>query len=285
MRFHDVVDRLGAREGLECIARPLADKVHDTVPPGAVKDALSGTWLGHPLHPMLTDVVIGSWTSALVLDLVGGRRGRPAADGFVVLGLVAAVPTAAAGLADWSDTHGPERRVGVVHAGANVVATVLYAWSLGARARRRRLKGVALGLAGATVSTVGAYLGGHLSFARGVNVNRNAWDHGVEGWTPVADESEVVEGQPCLVTAGDTAVVLVRQGGEVLAVGDRCGHAGGPLHEGRLHDGCITCPWHGSVFRVRDGEVVHGPATVPQPRFAVRVEDGKVMVRSASPGG
>ena len=277
--MEELVDRLAHMEALDSVARPLSKKVAALVPTGLVKDTLSGTWLGHPLHPMLTDLPIGSWTSAMVLDFVGGKRGRPAADRLVALGVVTALPTAVSGLADWSDTLGEERRLGLVHAAGNVVAVTLYGSSWLARRRGKRVRGVFLGLLGGTAATLGAYLGGHLAWRKGVNIDRHAWDHPSDEWADVAAEDELEEGKPVAVTAADGPVLLIRDRGVVRAIADVCGHAGGPLHEGEIDDGCVTCPWHASVFRLDDGSVVHGPATGPQPAYDVRMAAGRVSVR------
>jgi len=244
-----------------------------------VKDALSGTWLGHPLHPMLTDVAIGAWTSAFVLDAVGSEGSQGASDTLVGIGVLSALPTAAAGLADWSDMLGAERRVGLVHAGANTVAVGLYGLSWLARRKGNRGRGVALSLMGATVATVGGYLGGHLSYRQGVNVDRNAWTEGPSDWVDTIDESELDEGKAVAASANGVDVLLVRRGSTTLAIGDVCSHAGGPLHEGDIEGGGVTCPWHASTFRLSDGNVVHGPATAPQPVFDTQVAGGKVQVR------
>lgn len=279
----DVLERIEEAEGLDRVARPLAKAVAKVVPHGPVKDALSGTWLGHPLHPLLTDVAIGSWTSAFLLDVFGGEGTEAAADALVAAGVVSALPTALAGLSDWSDLLGAERRVGLIHAAANVLAVTCYGLSWVARRKGDRGRGVALGLLGASVATVGGYLGGHLSYRQGVNVNRNAWEEGPEGWVDVAAESELVEGRPVAADADGVRVCLVKRGSALHAIADVCGHAGGPLHEGELDgEGRVTCPWHGSTFRVQDGAVVHGPATAPQPDFETRVQDGRVSVRRRS---
>jgi nitrite reductase/ring-hydroxylating ferredoxin subunit len=228
---------------------------------------------------MLTDVPIGSWTSAFFLDLFGGEAAEPAADTLVALGVVTALPTAAAGVADWSDTIGPDSRVGLVHALSNVAAVALYSLSWLARRRGDRGRGLALGYLGATVATVGGYLGGHLSYRRGVNVNRTAWLTAPSEWVRVAAADDVPVGEAVRVTADDVDVVLVHDGTQIHALADVCSHLGGPLHEGSLADGCISCPWHGSTFRLDDGTVVRGPATAPQPAFETRVSDGEVAVR------
>ncbi|MEA2843644.1 MAG: hypothetical protein QOJ69_1315 [Actinomycetota bacterium] len=277
-----IVERVGRAEWLDKLAQPLSKKVSETVPKGPVKDALSGTWLGHPLHPMLTDLPIGCWTSAFMLDLVGGKRSRRASDTLVALGLVTALPTAASGLADWSDLIGEERRLGLAHAGGNTVAVVFYGLSLVSRLRGRRGKGIVLSLLGATAATAGAYLGGHLAWRKGVNVSRHAWQHAREDWVDVAAEEELAADGPLVVTVGDDTVLVVRQDGKLYAISDVCGHLGGPLHEGEIGAGCVTCPWHASVFRLDDGSVVHGPATGPQPAYQVLRKGGRLWVRQVS---
>ena len=178
-------ERLEATGAVDRVAGPARRAVTAVLPSGPVKDALHGVWLGHPLHPVLTDLPIGFWTGAFVLDLVGGRRARPGADALVGVGVAAALPTAAAGLADWSDLNEPERRAGIVHAAANAAATALYGLSFLARRRGRRSGGVMLGLAGATAATAGAFLGGHLVYRRGAGVNRAAAAPAPEDWTEI----------------------------------------------------------------------------------------------------
>jgi nitrite reductase/ring-hydroxylating ferredoxin subunit/uncharacterized membrane protein len=281
--LRDVVHRLGASEGVDKVGKPVASAVAGALGQNRmVKDLLSGTWMGHALHPMLTDLPIGSWTSAFFLDLFGGERAHHAADLLVGVGVVSALPTAAAGLSDWSDTIGEERRIGTVHALANVTALSLYSLSWVARRRGRRGMGVTLGLMGATAATAGGYLGGHLVYRKGVGADRNAWKHGGDDWVDVADEATLQAGAPQVVKVGDDDVLLVRTGVGVRAISNVCGHAGGPLDEGTFDDqGCVTCPWHGSVFRLADGHVVHGPATGHQPRYDVWSEGGRVHLRPA----
>jgi nitrite reductase/ring-hydroxylating ferredoxin subunit/uncharacterized membrane protein len=278
--IEQLVDRIAHTDWLDQVAKPVSAKVTELVPRGStVKDVLSGTWLGHPLHPMLTDLPIGFWTGSMALDFLGGRKGRKAADRLLALGVLTAVPTAAAGLSDWSDTIGEDRRLGFAHAAGNVVAVSLYSWSWAARKRGKRVKGVTLGVLGASAATAGAYLGGHLAWRKGVNVDRHAWDHAEDGWVDVPVEAPLEDGQPVVVTVGDDSVLVVRRGGIVRAISDVCSHMGGPLHEGELADGCVTCPWHASTFRLEDGDVVHGPATGPQPAYDVRVEEGRLAFR------
>ncbi len=284
MMLYELVERLEQAHGLDTVARPLSKTVAAAVRYQPTKDLLSGSWLGHPLHPLLTDATIGFWSSALVLDVVGGRRSQQASDLLTGLGWLASLPTVASGFSDWSDHLGAERRVGLVHAFLNATAVASYSLSLLARRRGARAQGVAWSLAGASALAAGAYLGGHLSFAQGVNVNRNAWQEGVEQWTPVLDDADLPENEPVTAQAGDSQVLLLRRNGRIHAIADRCGHAGGPLHEGTFKDGCVTCPWHFSTFRLEDGALVHGPATVPQPVYETRVTNGKILLRSADQG-
>ena len=263
---------------LDALAGPAGDAVRQALDRQPLKDALSGTWLGHPLHPMLTDLPIGFWTSAFTLDLVGGRGSRRAATHLVGWGVLSAVPTAVSGAADWGDTTGRPRRIGLVHAAANTTALACYTASWIARRRGRHWRGVALGLAGATAATVGGYLGGHLLQSLGVGVDRSTFPKPPTTWTRVASATEVTEA-PRRVLAGEAPVVVVRHRAAVTALDARCPHRGGPLDEGPVRDGCITCPWHGSVFRLDDGTLVRGPSTVGVPIYECAVVGGDVEVR------
>jgi nitrite reductase/ring-hydroxylating ferredoxin subunit/uncharacterized membrane protein len=281
MGLHEMVSRIGETEALDRATGPLAAAVRKLVPAGPVKDALSGTALGHPLHPLLTDVPIGSFTAATVLDLVGGRRSAGAVEALLALGIAATLPTAAAGLADWSDTYGADQRTGLVHAASNVAALSLFTSSLVARRRGSRALGRMLSLAGITALGAGGYLGGHLTYVRGVGVNHAFDENEVEDWTGVIDAADLPAGSPTKVEAAGAPVLLYRAADRIMAIGSVCSHAGGPLEEGKIDEAgpCVQCPWHGSVFRLEDGSVVHGPATVPQAAYDVRVQDGRVEVR------
>lgn len=277
---HELVRRIEHLTVLDKVAKPLAGLVSKAVRPRRVRNLLSGTALGHPAHPMLTDLPIGAWSMSALLDTVGGRSAEPAADLLVGAGILSAIPTAMTGLNDWSDTIGGETRIGVAHAGANVAALGLYVASMLARRSGRRGRGKALGLAGLGIMTVGAYLGGHLSFVRAVNVNHTAFEYGPQEWTPVLADAELAEGEHRRVTTGETAVLVVRDNGQLLALANTCSHAGGPLDEGEFGDGCVVCPWHASTFRLADGSILRGPASTPQPAYQTRVRDGKIEIRS-----
>jgi nitrite reductase/ring-hydroxylating ferredoxin subunit/uncharacterized membrane protein len=264
---------------LDSIGRALALQFARIIRPGTLKDLLSGTWLGHPLHPMLTDVPIGAWTSAFVLDFIGGERSSRAADMLVGLGVLTALPTAAAGISDLADvTEGEERTVGVAHAMGNIAAVALFGLSYAARRRGARRSGVALSLAGGALATGSAYLGGHLVYRQVVGPSR-AVDGPIRDWTEVLDSAALAEGKPKRVTLGSTQIMLLREGERMYALANRCSHRGGPLHKGEVDDGRVTCPWHLSTFSLEDGSVVRGPATAPQPTYEVRERGGKIEVR------
>lgn len=276
----ELIDRIEQTTELDRVAKPLRSAVGQVVQPRAVRNLLSGTFLGHPLHPLLTDLPIGAWTMATLLDTVGGRRARPAADMLVATGVVAAVPAAASGLNDWSDTIAGETRVGFVHATANTAALSLYLASLAARARQHRGKARLLGLTGLAVLTAGGYLGGYLGYVRGVNVNHTAWHWHPSDWTPVLADSELPAGEARRVDADGVPVLLYREGQHIRALDAVCTHAGAPLEEGTISDGCVICPWHGSTFDLADGHIERGPATAPQTSYEARVTDGKIEVRA-----
>jgi nitrite reductase/ring-hydroxylating ferredoxin subunit/uncharacterized membrane protein len=281
--LHRLAEQVGEVAALDGPAEAVAKRVRGAIPKGPVKDALSGTPLGHAAHPLFTDVPIGSFTSAVLLDVFGGQASRPAAERLIAIGLLASGPTAATGLNDWADTTPASdsvRRVGAVHAVANVTALGLYAASLTARRRGRHGRGVALGLAGLGALMVGGHLGGHLSYAQAVGVDQTALQRRPGDWTDVLDDGALREGEPRGVEADGHAVVLVRTGGRVHALADRCAHRGGSLSEGDLVDGCLECPLHGSRFRLTDGSVERGPSAYPQPVYEVRVKDGRIAVRA-----
>jgi nitrite reductase/ring-hydroxylating ferredoxin subunit/uncharacterized membrane protein len=253
------------------------------------KDILSGTWIGHPLHPILTDVVVGSWVSAGFLDVFPTKSASKAADKLILLGCAAALPTALAGASDWLDVEGKHKRVGLLHALGNVTALLLYSWSWVARKRGRRLKGMALSMLGGGISVSSAFLGGHLSFGMGVGVNQTAFEgdyykNEPEDWTPVLDASALEglrKGKGAAGSAPNGMQVFVyREGTELYALSDRCSHRGCALHTGRVRDGNVNCPCHGSSFRLTDGSVIRGPATSPQPAFDVRTTDGKIEIKA-----
>ena len=284
--MREVAELVGTQEWLDPLAKTLDDAVGAAFQGEAgrtVKDGLNGTWLGHPLHPVLTDVPIGAWLMAQVFDTLdsvgGGRRYEDAARVCINAGLVGAVGAAVTGLTEWSDTGGQSRRIGLVHGLLNITATSLFLTSAIMRTRRRTTGAVAASTAGFAVSMASAYLGGVLVYKREIGPNHAIAGEPPEEFTRAIAEVELREGDKRRVLVGDAQVVLIRHQGQLCALAERCAHQGGPLSEGELHDGTITCPWHGSTFRVTDGSLVHGPSTFDQPCYETRVRDGFIEVR------
>lgn len=274
------VRRIEDFDGLDRLGRPVSAQVSRATQSRVVKNALSGTWLGHALHPMLTDVPIGAWVMAGLLDVLGGSSEQRAARRLVGLGVLAAIPTAAAGSSDWAETEDADRRVGLVHGLGNLAVVALQAGSYLARRRGRRGAGVCLSASGLGMMMGTAYLGGHLSFNRGVGVNHTAFEKLVTQWTDVASVSGLTPDKPIRVVADGVPVVLVRRQENIYALSATCVHAGGPLDEGQLADERVRCPWHGSTFRLSDGTALRGPAATDQPSWQVRVQDDRIQVRS-----
>lgn len=289
MQPFDSIERLERAKALDRPIQPIADAVQRLVRPQAVRDALHGVWLGHPLHPALVQVPVGAWASAGVLDLLPGTR--VASRVLIATGLASAGPAALAGWVDWSEAHEEQRRVGLVHAVANLTGVALYAASLRARLRGREVRGRLLGGAGLGAVLAGGVLGGHLAYrqATGANHAEDAPHVLPEGWaevTGIPAAGELLLGTPVRARVGDDPVVVVRREEQVHILTDRCSHLSGPLSEGELSApeeaggaACIVCPWHGSTFRLADGAVVHGPATASQPVFDVRADGDRLLAR------
>ena len=227
-------------------------------------------------------MTIGSFTSAVALDWLGGDESEPAARRLIGLGLLSALPTVSSGYSDWADTEVADeavRRIGIVHAVSNFTAASLFAASWLARRRGDHGRGKALALAAGTVLGGSAYLGGHLTLAEGVGVDHTTFEDGTRDWAAVLEDAQLGDGEMRCVEADGTSVMVARSGGALYALSDHCSHRGGPLHEGTLDAQTVTCPWHHSVFDLRDGALVHGPAAYPQPAWDTRVRDGRIEVR------
>ena len=270
-------------------AHPLGDWIDSWLAPflarvPAIKDFLNGTWLGHPLHASSTDIPVGVLTLMLILDLLGQDA---AADIALGVGLLTMLAVAASGSADFADTHGRPRMVSTVHAMTMVVALLVLVASLVLRAAGEdgRGLGVILGFAGYLVLVAGAYVGGEVVFALGNQVNRHAWSSAPGSWQRL-DVDDIPEGQPVVADAGSQPIVLVRDGGTIRALHALCAHAGGPLADGSVEDGCVVCPWHGSRFELKSGAVRRGPSLYDQPRYEVRAtDDGGFEARIEGSGG
>lgn len=254
--------------------------------PRSLKNFLHGVWVGHPLHPVLTDLPIGAWTMACVFDALYSLDKREdtarAADICINTGIIGALGAALTGLADWSETHGRPARVGVVHATSNSIALSLYTASFFLR-KRNRGAGMFASLAGYAFATIGAGLGGHLVFGENQGVNHAVAEDLPTEWIRLLPMDELMDGKPHRAKLKERDIVLVRHGGKLYALLDSCAHLGGPLHKGTVDDCSITCPWHASRFSLTDGRVLDGPATSNQPTFETRIVDGYVEVRAFAP--
>ncbi|MBV9660818.1 MAG: Rieske (2Fe-2S) protein [Acidimicrobiales bacterium] len=248
------------------------------------RDALSGSWLGHPVHPTLVAVPLGMWSAALVADIAGDPE---TARRLTAVGVAAVVPASVTGLSDWLDTAGVEQRVGVVHMAANVAATGLMSAGWLARRVGRRRAGSMLGAAGLVVAAGGGWLGGHLAYGLGVGVDTNAFDGGPTEWTDLTVETsgEKSSGVRAGYAEGVGMVVIDADegGGPRAVLANRCSHRGGPLAEGEVHGSCVRCPWHGSQFDIATGAVTRGPAAVAQPAYQLRRRGAGWQVRRDEP--
>lgn len=277
---------------------PIADAVQRAIgafyaalgaPGRTIKNALHGTTLfGHPLHPAVTDVPIGAWTAGLVADWLFVATGRvPAVAGDLALavGIAVALLAALSGYTDFHDTAEHERRVALVHGLTMTFVVLLEVISLVVRlgVPSGRLVAILISTLAWLIVVLGAYAGGHLTFAIGSAVNHNAFFDGPIDFVRVGRRDDFPEGQMRRVDANGLPVLMVRRMGLLHAIGSVCSHAGGPLQDGKLDGEVVTCPWHGSRFSCSDGHVLDGPATFDQPPLLVRERGGVVEVKLAHP--
>jgi nitrite reductase/ring-hydroxylating ferredoxin subunit/uncharacterized membrane protein len=273
---------------IDRVAEPLSTAVraaYDAAGSGGrqAKNALHGAWLGHPLHPVFTDVPIGAWTTALALDAAanGDPAMRRAATFAMGVGLAGATGAAVTGLTDWSETDGRSRRAGLIHGLLNLTATTLFATAFALRRKDAHDGGRFCAWMGYAVALGAAYLGGDLVYRQRIGVTHADADVPQE-FTPVIESAAVKENTMVRGRAGQADVLLIRQHGRVCALVHACAHLGGPLSEGTLKDGSVVCPWHGSEFALEDGRVLNGPATHDQPCLVVRERDGTIEVKAGA---
>ncbi|MGA3526616.1 Rieske 2Fe-2S domain-containing protein [Melissospora conviva] len=277
-------------EGLDRISDRLQQRVLRVLRPRKLRDALHGVWLGHALHPALVQLPVGAWASSAILDLLPVRKPqasgqRHAATALVGVGVATAVPAALTGSNDWAHLNSEQRRVGLVHAAANSIGLVCYTGSLIARLTGRHRLGRTLGLAGLSAVSAGAYLGGHLVYKQGAQVNQSIAELNRidEGWHPVIDLADLPERTMVTREVDGVSVIVYHDGDDITVMLERCPHESGPLGEGDVVeiDGnpCVVCPWHGSTFRLGGGEIVHGPASTDQQVLSTRVVDGMLQAR------
>jgi nitrite reductase/ring-hydroxylating ferredoxin subunit/uncharacterized membrane protein len=290
--LHKAIDWIDRQTWLERMSKQMQKVVQNFFSAGGspmikFRDFLHGVWLGHPLHPVLTDIPIGSWVAALTLDIMESLTGKKAygkgADTAIKVGLVGAVGSAVTGVADWHHTEGRPRRIGSMHANLNTVSAVFYILSLAMRQKKQRSTGRKLGLVGFLISAAAAYLGGHLVYGLKIGVDRSP-DKGLpENFTPVLAFDDLPENEMRRVLVGSNPVLLVRKGIHIYALADTCSHMAGPLSDGKLIEQngipAVSCPWHGSTFSMEDGSILSGPSPYIQPYFETRVKDGQVEIR------
>jgi nitrite reductase/ring-hydroxylating ferredoxin subunit/uncharacterized membrane protein len=238
------------------------------------------------LHAVLTDVPIGSWTAAAVLDTLEARTRSRAigrgADTAIRVGLVGAAAAAITGLADWSKIGGGQpRRVGLTHALLNTTATACYVASLCLRRNHSRRAGRRFALLGFIISSAAACLDGHLVYNEKLGVDHTAGYSPPDDFVPVLADVELPENQLRRVDANGMPVLLVRRGQHIYAIAETCAHLGGPLSQGNLEDASVRCPWHGSRFSLEDGQVLEGPSVHAQPLLEVRVAGDQIEVRGS----
>ena len=269
----------------------LAQFIHKLVLQGGestrtLADILHGIWLGHPLHPLLTDLVVGAWTLGALFDVMSLSRDssqlEEMADKLTTIGTLAAIPTAVSGLADYSTIPKSAAGVGLTHALVVDASLVMYLLSLRARKKRQRGQGLLWSALGFGLISAGAYLGGHLVFNKRVGVKRTGPVSEPQKWTPVLAEEKLPEDEPKRIEVEEQPVLLYRRGATIYAVGAVCPHASGPLEEGYFTGNRVQCPWHDSVFNLENGQVIHGPSPYPVPAYETRVRKGQIEVRIAS---
>ena len=282
------LDRLGwlrtLSDQLTAVLDPFRERHQDNL----VLELLhGGRWIGHPLHPALSDLPVGLWTGVVVLDTLdrdpAPRRGIDAAGVLSAAGLLAAGATALTGLSDWTVSNDEDRRAGLFHGLLNTAALGLQGASLGTRLAGHRSTARALAAASFTVTAGAGYLGGHLVFTKGVMVNRVAWAIGPRRWTRALPEADLPDDSPTLVEAEGRQVMLYRHDGTLYALDNICSHAGGLLSRGTVTGLTVTCPLHGARFALADGGVGRGPASQPQPVLPTRIRNGWIEVRGSLP--
>ncbi|MFB3905614.1 MAG: Rieske 2Fe-2S domain-containing protein [Acidobacteriota bacterium] len=282
---------LGQISGLDSAAETVSRGIHDAVlqggePARKIADALHGKWLGHPLHPALTDFVVGAFAFGSLFNLAGGELNRKIAQSLIAAGAIAAVPTALAGATDFSTVTRPALNTAAVHGLLNSTALVLYLMSLRNGNEELSTTSRVWSTLGFGVLFVSAWLGGKMTYHYRVGVNKAEHRDGPEEWTPILSANDLGVRQPKRVEFNGTSILLYKQGQRIYAIGAVCAHEGGPLEEGEFFEKepegiCVECPWHQSVYAVEDGSVVHGPSTYDVTAYEAQVRDGQVEIRLA----
>ncbi len=293
-RFIDAIDKLEYATWLDPLVKAAETVAKKVIRPQWIRDILHGVPQGHPLHPPLVQVPIGAWLSAGVLDVLPGTHKQ--AKLLIGVGTIAAAPAAAAGYTDFTELHEQQKRTAIVHSTLLSGTTALYAASWLARRQGNHRRGKQLSYIGLAAAGMGGFLGGVLSFrqASGVNHTEDVFHRISPGWHSIGRLEDFAQGKLQKSQVGQVPVTVYRyrNGGseasdQILVLADACSHLSGPLSDGSLLDGetdspCVQCPWHGSVFSLRDGQVLQGPATARQPSFHTRIQDG--VIEACLPG-
>ncbi len=280
-----IVDRLPWLDG---VAEKTQLKVREVIDRGGttLRNVLDGVWFEVPLHPVLTDVPIGSWTATLVFDgldaATDSKAARNAADATLALGIAGAIAAAVTGLSDWRYLSGGSRRMGVAHGLLNTAGLALNITSLALRAKGSRSAGRLAFLTGFSINGAAAHLGGELSYNYGLRVNRNVFEQdGPDEYVPVLEESDLSDSGMRRVEVDGVGVLLSRtQGGKICAIAATCNHFSGPLQEGEREGDTVVCPWHKSRFDLCTGQAIDGPAVFPQSHYHTRVRNGNIEVKA-----
>lgn len=271
------------KKGLDAAFEP--DRKHGK----PIENALHGVWLGHALHPVLTDLPVGAWSVAFILDAIeettGARKYRAGADAAVTIGIAGAAGAVLTGITDWKEISQEARRTGLVHGLLNLAAMGLYVASAVQRSRKKRNSARLFSYVAYGLTFGSAWLGGHLVYANQIAVERRSGGTPPEDFVPVLPIADLPDSKPTRVDVKDFPILLVKKGDRIFALSESCSHLGGPLSEGELEGDCIRCPWHGSLFSLTDGEVIESPATRPQVAFEARVRDGQIEIRARHDAG
>jgi nitrite reductase/ring-hydroxylating ferredoxin subunit/uncharacterized membrane protein len=290
-----IIQTIEQQVWLESFGKSLQQVVRDAFSAGGragivLADFLNGVWLGHPLHPVITDVPVGAWTVGAALDIMEASTGNEAlgtgADVALGIGLGAAGGAVVSGLADYQHLGGDTRKMGTAHALLNVLGVSCYLTSLVLRKQGNRGAGRAFSFLGYGIVAASAYLGGELVYSQKIGVDHAPQIEEPEKFTAVMADADLAEGQMRCVEVEGTPVMLTRRGKRVYALANTCSHLGGPLAEGELKDEgksgdpSVVCPWHGSRFSLEDGSLMNGPSTYNQPCYETRIRSWQIELRA-----
>ena len=270
-------------EALDKMADKVSGLVHrrsEALPGGQpAVDFLNGKYIGHPLHPLLTDLPIGAFTFAAMFDVfsIGRKKPSKAATTLLAVGLASVPLTALAGALDWQHTNGKTKRVGFGHMLMNSAGSAVLGMSLYTRLKGRGPTRT-LNLLGNGILTVSAYMGGHLVYEARVGTKHESEASTPEHFVPVMPMSDLKEQTLTRVEAGGYPIALYKRFGQVYAVADVCPHLGCSLSEGSVEGEEVICGCHGSRFDLNDGAVMQGPSAFPTDAFATRVINGTIEV-------